>query len=254
MSRRGIRSCPLCACPQRVSTARRLHVERRQVYHWDGFQKNSSLMPGNCQPLVRIGVACCPIFLTTQTEEAGAIVMRAQTQRETAISCARTLCSRHREQRSPLTNLTPPREEGDRPIHCESWLHLLLNNAALPGAPDACRRETSGAESTISTGPLLWERYAPHVKTICTRNPDDCRTGQPSGDGVAWVVDDNPRPGWRWPVPGNAMAAPWHGGSCAWNALGTPWHMSHGMRHVPEPFGDILGVKTAHLRCMVKNS
>jgi hypothetical protein len=50
---------------------------RRQVYHWGGLQKNSRVMPGNFQPLARIGVACCPIFLMAQTEETGARVMRA---------------------------------------------------------------------------------------------------------------------------------------------------------------------------------
>jgi hypothetical protein len=63
----------------------------------------------------------------------------------------------------------------------------------------------------MGTGPLLLERSAPHVKTVGTRNPDDRHTGQPLVDGVAWVVDANPRPGWRWPAPGNAIAAPWHG-------------------------------------------
>jgi hypothetical protein len=213
-----------------------------------GFcQEISSLLPGLGWPAALYSFWHRP---RRQVPSSGELKSRG----ETAISRARTLFSRPREQGLPLTNLTPPREEGYGPIHCGSWLLLLLNSAALPGAPDAGRRETSGAESTMGTGPLLLERAAPHVKTVCTRNPDDYRTGQPSGDGVAWVVDDNPRPGWRWPAPGNAMAAPWHGGSCAWSALGTPWHISHGMRHVPEPFGVIRSIKTAHSRCMVKNS
>ncbi len=46
-----------------------------------GWQKNSRMMPGSCQPLARIGVACGPILLMAQTEEAGARVRRAEKQR-----------------------------------------------------------------------------------------------------------------------------------------------------------------------------
>ena len=45
------------------------------------LQKNTRLMPGNCQPLVRIGASCWPILPATQIELAGARDRRAQTQR-----------------------------------------------------------------------------------------------------------------------------------------------------------------------------
>src|SRR5712692_47838 len=44
------------------------------------------------------------------------------------------------------------------------------------------------AESAIGTGPFLLERYEPNVKTVFTRHPEYFRDGQPSVDGVEWLV------------------------------------------------------------------
>ena len=43
-------------------------------------------------------------------------------------------------------------------------------------------------ESAIGTGPFVLERYEPNVKTVFRRNPDYFRPGQPSVDGVEWLV------------------------------------------------------------------
>src|SRR5215470_13324191 len=50
-------------------------------------------------------------------------------------------------------------------------------------------------ESAIGTGPFLLERYEPNVKTVFKRNPEYFRQGQPSIDGVEWLVITDPSTG-----------------------------------------------------------
>jgi peptide/nickel transport system substrate-binding protein len=46
-------------------------------------------------------------------------------------------------------------------------------------------------ETAIGTGPFILEHYEPNVKVVFRRNPDYFRPGQPSVDGVEWLVIDD---------------------------------------------------------------
>jgi peptide/nickel transport system substrate-binding protein len=50
-------------------------------------------------------------------------------------------------------------------------------------------------ESAIGTGPFLLERYEPNVKTVFRRHPAYFLPGQPSVDGVEWLVVEDPSTG-----------------------------------------------------------
>jgi len=47
------------------------------------------------------------------------------------------------------------------------------------------------SDTAIGTGPFTLERYEPHVKTTFKRNPNYFRGGQPSVEGVEWMVIDD---------------------------------------------------------------
>jgi peptide/nickel transport system substrate-binding protein len=72
------------------------------------------------------------------------------------------------------------------------WLvHVLANPAGTWIIPrEAVEKfgDLKKAESTVGTGPFILERYDPNVKTVFRRNPDYFRPGQPSVDGVEWLI------------------------------------------------------------------
>jgi len=74
----------------------------------------------------------------------------------------------------------------------------LVNTLAYPWgmwiiAPEVMQQfgDLKKSETAIGTGPFMLERYEPNVKTIYTRHPDYFRQGQPSVDGVEWLVLDD---------------------------------------------------------------
>src|SRR6266498_4569321 len=60
---------PLCprTCPQCVSPPEPPLCGRAASIALGACQKNTRMMPGSCQPLARIGVACCARLLGIQT-------------------------------------------------------------------------------------------------------------------------------------------------------------------------------------------
>src|SRR5262245_50129991 len=66
------------------------------------------------------------------------------------------------------------------------------------------------AETAIGTGPFILERYEPNVKTVFRRNPDYFRAGQPSVDGVEWVVMDDAVSALAAYRSGKLDTGPWH--------------------------------------------
>ncbi len=65
-------------------------------------------------------------------------------------------------------------------------------------------------ESVIGTGPFVLERYEPNVKTIFRRHPDYFRSGQPSVDGVEWLVMEDDSVGLVSYRTGQIDCGPWH--------------------------------------------
>jgi peptide/nickel transport system substrate-binding protein len=65
-------------------------------------------------------------------------------------------------------------------------------------------------ETAIGTGPFLLERYEPNVKTVFKRHPDYFRTGQPSVDGVEWLVLEDPSSGLAMYRTGQLDCGPWN--------------------------------------------
>jgi len=65
-------------------------------------------------------------------------------------------------------------------------------------------------ETAIGTGPFTLERYEPNVKTVFKRNPDYFRPGQPSVDGVEWLVLEDDSTGLAMYRTGQLDCGPWH--------------------------------------------
>jgi peptide/nickel transport system substrate-binding protein len=65
-------------------------------------------------------------------------------------------------------------------------------------------------ETAIGTGPFVLDRYEPNVKTIFRRNPDYFRPGQPSVDGVEWLVLEDDSVGLATYRTGQIDCGPWH--------------------------------------------
>jgi peptide/nickel transport system substrate-binding protein len=65
-------------------------------------------------------------------------------------------------------------------------------------------------ETAIGTGPFMLERYEPNVKTVFKRNPDYFRPGQPSVDGVEWLVLEDDSTGLALYRTGQLDCGPWH--------------------------------------------
>src|SRR5437016_1937989 len=83
-------------------------------------------------------------------------------------------------------------------VHLKVPLLWLVNSLSNPLsmwiiAPEVVHHcgDLKQAESAIGTGPFVLERYEPNVKTVFKRNPDYFRPGEPSVDGVEWVVVDD---------------------------------------------------------------
>jgi peptide/nickel transport system substrate-binding protein len=76
-----------------------------------------------------------------------------------------------------------------------AWLPHKLANALCMWivAPEVVEKygDLKKAETAIGTGPFTLERHEPHVKTTFKRNPHYFRAGQPSVDGVEWMVIDD---------------------------------------------------------------
>ena len=74
----------------------------------------------------------------------------------------------------------------------------LVNVLAYPWglwiiAPEVVEKfvDRKKPETAIGTGPFVLDRYEPNVKTVFTRNPAYYREGEPSVDGVEWLVLDD---------------------------------------------------------------
>jgi Bacterial extracellular solute-binding proteins, family 5 Middle len=65
-------------------------------------------------------------------------------------------------------------------------------------------------EAALGTGPFTLERDEPNVKTVCKRHPAYFRTGQPSVDGVAWLVLEDDSTGLAMYRTGQVDCGPWH--------------------------------------------
>ena len=94
------------------------------------------------------------------------------------------------------------------------WLvHMLANPAGTwIIAPEVVQQfgDLKKPESAIGTGPFLLERYEPNVKTVFKRNPDYFLTGQPSIDGVEWLVLEDDSTGLAMYRAGHIDCGPWH--------------------------------------------
>jgi len=94
------------------------------------------------------------------------------------------------------------------------WLvHMLANPAgAWIIAPEVVQQfgDLKKPESAIGTGPFLLERYEPNVKTVFKRHPDYFLTGQPSIDGVEWLVLEDDSTGLAMYRAGQIDCGPWH--------------------------------------------
>jgi peptide/nickel transport system substrate-binding protein len=66
------------------------------------------------------------------------------------------------------------------------------------------------AEAAVGTGPFVLEHYDPNVKTVFRRNPDYFRSGQPSVDGVEWLVMEDESAGLAAYRTGQIDCGPWH--------------------------------------------
>jgi len=93
----------------------------------------------------------------------------------------------------------------------------LLNMLANPTGTWIVAREVvekygdlKRAETAIGTGPFLLERYEPNVKTVFRRHPDYFRSGQPSVDGVDWLVMEDEAAQLAAYRTGQIDCAPWH--------------------------------------------
>src|SRR6266702_5051845 len=65
-------------------------------------------------------------------------------------------------------------------------------------------------ESAIGTGPFILERYEPNLKTVFKRNPEYFLAGQPSVDGVEWLVLEDESTGLAMYRTGQIDCGPWH--------------------------------------------
>jgi ABC-type transport system substrate-binding protein len=94
------------------------------------------------------------------------------------------------------------------------WLvHMLANPAGTwIIAPEVVQQfgDLKKPESAIGTGPFMLERYEPNVKTVFKRNPDYFLTGQPSIDGVEWLVLEDDSTGLAMYRTGQIDCGPWH--------------------------------------------
>jgi peptide/nickel transport system substrate-binding protein len=97
-------------------------------------------------------------------------------------------------------------------------------------------------ETAIGTGPFLLERYEPNVKTVFKRHPDYFRTGQPSVDGVEWLVLEEPSSGLAMYRTGQLDCGPWHQWSVRQQDL-----ESVKQSHPHLMYQDVLGINTANI-------
>jgi peptide/nickel transport system substrate-binding protein len=65
-------------------------------------------------------------------------------------------------------------------------------------------------EAALGTGPFTLERDEPNVKTVFKRNPAYFRQGQPSVDGVEWLVLEDDSTGLAMYRTGQLDCGPWH--------------------------------------------
>ena len=65
-------------------------------------------------------------------------------------------------------------------------------------------------EAAIGTGPFMLERYEPNVRSVFRRHPDYFRAGQPSVDGVEWLVMEDESVQLAAYSAGQIDAAGWH--------------------------------------------
>jgi ABC-type oligopeptide transport system substrate-binding subunit len=72
------------------------------------------------------------------------------------------------------------------------WLPSKLANALCMWivAPEVVEKygDLKKADTAIGTGPFTLERYEKNVKAVFMRNPQYFRPGQPSVDGVEWLI------------------------------------------------------------------
>ena len=94
------------------------------------------------------------------------------------------------------------------------WLvHMLANPTGMwiiPREVVEKHGDLKRAETTIGTGPFMLERYEPNVKTVFKRNPDYFRPGQPSVDGVEWMVMEDEAAQLAAYRSGQVDCGPWH--------------------------------------------
>src|SRR5437016_8753350 len=102
-------------------------------------------------------------------------------------------------------------------VHLKVPLLWLVNSLSNPLsmwiiAPEVVQHfgDLKQAESAIGTGPFLLERYEPNVKAVFKRNPDYFLTGQPSIDGVEWLVLEDDSTGLAMYRAGQIDCGPWH--------------------------------------------
>jgi len=94
------------------------------------------------------------------------------------------------------------------------WLvHMLANPVGtwiIPREMVDRHGDLKKAEAAIGTGPFILERYDPNVKTVFRRNPDYFRPGQPSVDGVEWLVMEDEAAQLAAYRSGQVDCGPWH--------------------------------------------
>jgi peptide/nickel transport system substrate-binding protein len=94
------------------------------------------------------------------------------------------------------------------------WLPNMLANPVgtwiLPREAVDKHGDLKRAEAAVGTGPFVLERYEPNVKTVFRRNPDYFRPGQPSVDGVDWLVMEDEAAGLAAYRTGQIDCGPWH--------------------------------------------
>jgi peptide/nickel transport system substrate-binding protein len=93
------------------------------------------------------------------------------------------------------------------------WLPNKLANALCMWiiAPEVVEKygDLKKADTAIGTGPFTLERYEPNVKAVFKRNPAYFRPGQPSVDGVEWLVLSDEWTGLAAYRTGQIDAGPW---------------------------------------------
>jgi len=93
------------------------------------------------------------------------------------------------------------------------WLPNKLANALCTWiiAPEVVEKygDLKRAETAIGTGPFILERHEPNVKSVFKRNPTYFRAGQPSVDGIEWMIVEDDSTGLAMYRTGQLDAGPW---------------------------------------------